>query len=64
MVHQPTYEELMAHLGDLLAPCLAQDWPNLPTDRGGSMSTATMAGATWISSRALAPATWGTITRG
>jgi len=29
----PSFEELMARLDDLLAPCLAQDWPNLPADR-------------------------------
>jgi 4-aminobutyrate aminotransferase len=29
----PTYEELAARLDDLLAPCLAQDWPNLPVER-------------------------------
>jgi 4-aminobutyrate aminotransferase len=29
----PSFEELLARLGDLLAPCLAQDWPNLPADR-------------------------------
>ena len=31
--NQPSYQDLMAHLGDLLAPCLAQDWPNLAVDR-------------------------------
>ncbi|MCL6432226.1 MAG: aspartate aminotransferase family protein [Anaerolineae bacterium] len=30
---QPSYEELLAREGDLLAPCLAQDWPNLPVER-------------------------------
>jgi 4-aminobutyrate aminotransferase len=30
---QPQYEELRTHLDDLLAPCLAQDWPNLLADR-------------------------------
>jgi len=30
---QPTFEELVKRLNDLLAPCLAQDWPNLPADR-------------------------------
>jgi len=29
----PSFEELITHLDELLAPCLAQDWPNLPTDR-------------------------------
>ena len=29
----PSFEALVARLDDLLAPCLAQDWPNLPTDR-------------------------------
>jgi len=29
----PSYEELLACLDELLAPCLAQDWPNLPADR-------------------------------
>ena len=26
----PSYEDLVADIGDLLAPCLAKDWPNLP----------------------------------
>jgi 4-aminobutyrate aminotransferase len=30
MESNPTYEDLVAGLGNLLAPCLAQDWPNLP----------------------------------
>jgi 4-aminobutyrate aminotransferase len=29
----PSYDELVARLDDLLAPCLAQDWPNLPVER-------------------------------
>ncbi len=33
MGKQPSFEELVGRLGDLLAPCLAQDWPNLPTQR-------------------------------
>jgi len=33
MEEHPSYEQLMARLGDLLAPCLAQDWPNLPVER-------------------------------
>ncbi|MBM4465495.1 MAG: aminotransferase class III-fold pyridoxal phosphate-dependent enzyme [Chloroflexi bacterium] len=33
MEKHPSFEELVAHLDDLLAPCLAQDWPNLPADR-------------------------------
>lgn len=33
MKEQPQYEELRTHLDDLLAPCLAQDWPNLLADR-------------------------------
>lgn len=33
METHPTYEELAARLDDLLAPCLAQDWPNLPVER-------------------------------
>lgn len=33
MAKQPSFEELVGRLGDLLAPCLAQDWPNLPTER-------------------------------
>ena len=33
MKEHPSFEELMARLDDLLAPCLAQDWPNLPADR-------------------------------
>jgi len=28
-----SFEELVTRLDDLLAPCLAQDWPNLPADR-------------------------------
>ncbi len=32
-MQQPTYEELMANLGGLWAPPLAQDWPNLAADR-------------------------------
>lgn len=27
------YDTLVNHLDDLLAPCLAHDWPNLPVDR-------------------------------
>ncbi len=30
MHERPTYAELVAHIDDLWAPCLAQDWPNLP----------------------------------
>ncbi len=30
---QPTFEELHARLDQLLAPCLAQDWPNMPGAR-------------------------------
>lgn len=33
MPQKPTYAELVAQLGDLWAPSLAQDWPNLPADR-------------------------------
>ncbi len=33
MKRHPTYEDLRARLDDLLAPCLAQDWPNLPVER-------------------------------
>ena len=33
MKSHPSFEELLSHLDDLLAPCLAQDWPNLPADR-------------------------------
>ena len=29
----PSYDKLAARLDDLLAPCLAQDWPNLPVER-------------------------------
>ncbi len=32
-IKKPTYAELVAQLGDLLAPSLAQDWPNLPVER-------------------------------
>jgi 4-aminobutyrate aminotransferase len=34
----PSYDELVARLGDLLAPCLAQDWPNLPAERAEGVS--------------------------
>ena len=30
---RPTFEYLIAHREDLLAPPLAQDWPNLPIER-------------------------------
>ena len=30
MMNQPTFEELHARLDELLAPCLSQDWPNMP----------------------------------
>jgi 4-aminobutyrate aminotransferase len=33
MRERPSFEELLTRLDDLLAPCLAQDWPNLPADR-------------------------------
>ncbi len=33
MEKHSSFDELVAHLDDLLAPCLAQDWPNLPADR-------------------------------
>lgn len=33
MKEQPSFGELATHLDDLLAPCLAQDWPNLLADR-------------------------------
>jgi len=33
MKEQPLYEELRTHLDNLLAPCLAQDWPNLLAER-------------------------------
>ncbi len=33
MKEHPSFEELLTHLDELLAPCLAQDWPNLPADR-------------------------------
>jgi 4-aminobutyrate aminotransferase len=33
MKEHPTYEELLTHLDDLLAPSWSQDWPNLPADR-------------------------------
>jgi 4-aminobutyrate aminotransferase len=29
----PSYAELLARLDHLLAPCLAQDWPNIPAER-------------------------------
>jgi len=30
---KPTYSELLADMNNLWAPCLSQDWPNLPVDR-------------------------------
>jgi 4-aminobutyrate aminotransferase len=33
MPERPSYPELISHLGDLFAPALAQDWPNLPVER-------------------------------
>jgi len=30
---KPSYAELVANMNDLWAPCLSQDWPNLPVDR-------------------------------
>lgn len=30
MSNHPSYAELVASIDDLFAPCLAQDWPNLP----------------------------------
>jgi 4-aminobutyrate aminotransferase len=33
----PSYDELAARLDDLLAPCLAQDWPNLPVERAAGV---------------------------
>ncbi len=32
MTNKPTYAELVANLDNLLAPSLAQDWPNLPME--------------------------------
>jgi 4-aminobutyrate aminotransferase len=29
----PSFDELLAARNDLLAPCLAQDWPNMPVER-------------------------------
>jgi 4-aminobutyrate aminotransferase len=34
---QPSFEDLVKRLDDLLAPCLAQDWPNLPADRAAGV---------------------------
>jgi 4-aminobutyrate aminotransferase len=33
MGEAPTYGDLLSRLDDLLAPCLSQDWPNLPVSR-------------------------------
>ena len=33
MEKKPSYSELVANMENLWAPCLAQDWPNLPVDR-------------------------------
>jgi 4-aminobutyrate aminotransferase len=33
----PSFEDLVKRLDDLLAPCLAQDWPNLPADRAAGV---------------------------
>jgi len=30
---RPSYDDLVARRADLWAPCLAQDWPNLPVER-------------------------------
>src|SRR5262249_16938914 len=30
---KPSYSELVANMENLWAPCLSQDWPNLPVDR-------------------------------
>ncbi len=32
-MQEPTFDELYSHLDDLLAPCLSQDWPNIPAER-------------------------------
>ncbi|MDY6876742.1 MAG: aspartate aminotransferase family protein [Chloroflexota bacterium] len=37
MKEHPSFEELAARIDDLLAPCLAQDWPNLPADRAAGV---------------------------
>jgi 4-aminobutyrate aminotransferase len=34
---QPSFEDLVKRMDDLLAPCLAQDWPNLPADRAAGV---------------------------
>jgi 4-aminobutyrate aminotransferase-like enzyme len=31
--NKPSYSELIANMENLWAPCLSQDWPNLPVDR-------------------------------
>jgi 4-aminobutyrate aminotransferase len=33
MKQQPTFEQLYGRLDQLLAPCLSQDWPNMPAAR-------------------------------
>src|SRR5215831_6056300 len=33
MEKKPSYSELIADMSNLWAPCLAQDWPNLPVER-------------------------------
>jgi 4-aminobutyrate aminotransferase len=33
MDQEPSFEQLVAKMDDLLAPCVAEDWPNLPADR-------------------------------
>ncbi|MGD2179208.1 MAG: aminotransferase class III-fold pyridoxal phosphate-dependent enzyme, partial [Anaerolineae bacterium] len=33
MGDSPSYDDLLLRLGDLLAPCLSQDWPNMPAVR-------------------------------
>ena len=33
MTASPTFDQLLPRLDQLLAPCLAQDWPNLPAEK-------------------------------
>ncbi len=48
MERRPTFAELYARLGELLAPCLAQDWPNLPAVRAKGVYVYTADGRRYL----------------
>jgi len=48
MESKPSFAELHARLGDLLAPCLAQDWPNLPAVRAEGVYVYTADGRRYL----------------